>query len=194
MDLNPELLLAAYSQGAFPMSDEHGTIHWYRPDPRAILPIERLHISRSLQRLLRRNLFDVYINRDFEGVMRACAAPAPGREETWINEEMVRAYVSLHGLGFAHSVEVYDGDLLVGGLYGVAVRGLFAGESMFSLTPSASKIALVHLAERLRQRNFVVLDVQYLTPHLISMGAIEISAQAYEGRLQQALAVLTRFD
>ncbi len=177
------------------MADESGAIHWYQPDPRAILPLNRLHISRSLQRLLRRNLYEVVVDRDFEGVMRACAAAGPGREETWINEEMVRAYVELHRLGFAHSVEVRSGDgELIGGLYGVTVRGLFAGESMFSRVPSASKVALVFLAERLRQRNFTLLDVQYLTPHLVAMGAVEVTAVVYDDLLKEALAIPARFE
>lgn len=194
MRLTPELLLSAYAQGVFPMADEEGSIHWFQPDPRAILPLDRLHMSRSLQRLLRRDLFEIRINSDFEGIMRACAAPGPGREETWISEQMVQAYVELHALGFAHSVEVYEGEQLVGGLYGVTVRGLFAGESMFSRVPSASKVALVHLADRLRRRGFALLDVQYLTPHLINMGAIEVPAAIYERLLQQALRVPAQFD
>lgn len=189
MELGPELLLSAYAQGVFPMADEEGAIHWYRPDPRAILPLDQLHISRSLQRLLRRNLYRVEVDRAFEEVMRACARPASGREATWISEEMIAAYVRLHELGFAHSLEVRTAeDELVGGLYGVTLRGLFAGESMFSHVPSASKVALVHLVDRLRQREYSLLDVQYLTPHLLSMGAIEVTAEQYAQLLRHALS------
>ena len=195
MRLGPELLISAYAQGIFPMDDGNGTIHWYQPDPRAILPLDQLHISRSLHRLLRREQYDIQIDRDFEAVMRACAAPATDREETWISEELLRAYVTLHELGYAHSVEVLttDGEL-VGGLYGVTVRGLFAGESMFSIVPSASKIALVYLVDRLRLRGYQLLDVQYLTPHLSKMGAVEVSAARYDELLQHALTVSPRFD
>jgi leucyl/phenylalanyl-tRNA--protein transferase len=195
IDPTPELLLTAYSQGVFPMADELGTIHWYQPDPRAILPLDRLHISRSLGRLLRRQPYEVVVNRDFVGVMRACAMPGPGRRETWISEQMVDAYSELHRLGFAHSVELYDENRgLVGGLYGVTVRGLFAGESMFSRAPSASKIALAHLVDRLRARGFALLDVQYLTPHLVTMGAIEVPATIYDELLRQAMTRPARFD
>lgn len=194
-DLTPNLLLSAYSQGVFPMANEwDGQIYWYKPERRAVLPFNRLHVSRSLERLLRRNLYRVTVNEQFEAVMRACAAPAPGREETWINEAMVRAYVDLHRLGFAHSVEIHDGEALVGGLYGVTVGGLFAGESMFSRVPSASKIALVRLVERLQARGFTLLDVQYMTPHLKKMGAVEISAAKYELLLTAALTIVARFD
>ena len=195
MELGPELLISAYAQGVFPMADERGVIRWYQPDPRAVLPLDQLHISQSLRRLLRRGNFQIRVNGDFEAVMRACAAPGPGREETWISEDLLQAYVNLHELGFAHSVEVIAPDgQMVGGLYGVTVRGLFAGESMFSKAPSASKIALVYLVNRLRQRGYLLLDVQYLTPHLSRMGAIEVSAAHYAKLLQKALTVEARFD
>lgn len=194
LPLTPDLLIRAYSQGIFPMADEQDNIAWFRPHRRAILPLDNLHISRSLARLLRQDHSRVAVNEQFEAVMRACAAPSPGREETWINEEMVRAYVDLHRLGFAHSVEVYDGAALVGGLYGVSVGGLFAGESMFSHVPSASKIALVRLVDRLRSRGFALLDVQYMTPHLKTMGAVEISAAHYDRLLSAALGVNARFE
>jgi leucyl/phenylalanyl-tRNA--protein transferase len=194
-DLPPDLLIKAYSQGVFPMANDwDGYIYWYKPERRAVLPFKRLHISRSLERLLRRNLYRVAINEQFEAVMRACAAPAPGREETWINESMIRSYGALHHLGFAHSVEVYDGETLVGGLYGLTVGGLFAGESMFSRVPSASKIALVRLVERLQERGFTLLDMQYMTPHLKTMGGVEVSRAKYDLLLADALQVDARFD
>ncbi|MBI5440161.1 MAG: leucyl/phenylalanyl-tRNA--protein transferase [Deltaproteobacteria bacterium] len=192
-DLTPELLIGAYCQGVFPMADEVGTIFWYDPDPRAILPLESFHVPRKLRRTLRRGEFEVRFDTSFRAVMEACAHPAPGREVTWISAELIEAYVLLHELGFAHSVETWLGGELVGGLYGVAVRGLFAGESMFSRVTDASKIALAHLVERLRRGDFRLLDVQFLTEHLAKFGAVEIPRSRYRRLLAQALAVRARF-
>jgi leucyl/phenylalanyl-tRNA--protein transferase len=175
------------------MAHEDG-VYWYDPDPRAILPLDGLHVSRSLARTLQKDRFEVRVDTAFTAVMRACAAPAPGREETWISEEFIAAYNNLHNLRFAHSVETWFEGKLVGGLYGVAVRGLFAGESMFSRQTDASKVALVHLVNRLRERGFLLLDVQFLTDHLQRLGAIEISQAAYKRRLAQAMQVDTRFN
>jgi leucyl/phenylalanyl-tRNA--protein transferase len=191
--LNPQLLLSAYSQGIFPMAHEDG-IYWYDPDPRAILPLAGLHISRSLARTLKQNKFEIRVNSAFTAVMRACAAPDFGREETWISEEIIAAYTNLHNLRFAHSVEAWFEGKLVGGLYGIALRGLFAGESMFSQESDASKVALVYLVNRLRERNFQLLDVQFMTDHLCRLGAIEISQASYKRRLAQAMQVETWFD
>lgn len=194
MELDSATLLYAYSHGIFPMADMPGIVNWYRPERRGILPFGRLHISHSLARLLRTHPYQLRVNGDFEAVMRACAAPAPGREETWIDEELIRAYVDLHNVGSAHSVEVVSAEgTIVGGLYGVTVGGLFAGESMFSRVPSASKIALVFLVRRLQERGFRLLDVQFLTPHLQKMGAIVVSSARYDQLLQQALQVSARF-
>lgn len=193
MNLTPELLLSAYAQGMFPMAVDD-EIYWYSPDPRAILPLDGLHVSRSLQRRLRAGQYGVRFNTAYTEVMVACAAPGPGRATTWINDEIIEAYVWLHELGFAHSVETWLGDQLVGGLYGVSLRGLFAGESMFSVQPDASKVALYYLVNRMRERGFILLDVQYQTPHLQRLGAIEIPGWRYRRLLNEAMTVAARFD
>jgi leucyl/phenylalanyl-tRNA--protein transferase len=185
--LDPERLLYAYSRGIFPM-DVEGTIYWFDPDPRAILPLEGFHVPRRLARTMSRDLFEIRVDTAFGEVMRACAAPGPGREDSWISQEIVDAYSRLHELGFAHSVETWQNDELAGGLYGVAVNSLFAGESMFSRATDASKVALVYLVERLRQRGFLLLDVQFVTDHLRRFGAIEISRREYRQRLSRALS------
>ena len=185
--LTPKLLLSAYCQGVFPMAHEDGRIYWYDPDPRAIIPLDRFHISRSLQRTIRKQLFEIKISTAFTAVMKACAASAPGREDTWIDENILQAYTRLHQLGFAHSVEAWQGETLVGGLYGVSIQGFFAGESMFSLARDSSKVALAYLVQHLRQRQCQLLDTQFMTDHLQRMGAIEIPAEAYKQRLSQAL-------
>ena len=193
MDLSPEVLLAAYMQGVFPMAHEDGRIYWYSPSPRAILPLDGLHVSQSLRRALHRGLFDVRFDTAFDEVIAACAASAPGREETWISNEIQRAYGELHRRGFAHRVECWDGGALVGGLYGVSIRGFFAGESMFSRRRDASKVALYYLVQHLRARGFRLLDTQFQTAHLMRLGAIEISRRHYLALLRQALAVETSF-
>lgn len=193
MNLTPELLLTAYAQGMFPMAHEDGQISWYSPDPRAILPLGKLHVSHSLKRIIRSGIYEVRFDSAFTAVMVACAAPGPGRESTWISGELIEAYTWLHELGFAHSVESWMGDELVGGLYGVSLRGLFAGESMFSTRPNASKIALYYLVERLRERGFTLLDIQFQTSHLATLGAVEISQTRYRYLLRQAMAIDVRF-
>lgn len=175
------------------MAHEDGHIYWYSPEPRAILPLERLHTSRSLMRFIHAGTFEVRFDTAFADTMVACAAPGPGRESTWINDEIIEAYIWLYELGFAHSVECWVEDELVGGLYGVSLRGLFAGESMFSVRPNASKVALYYLVQRLRARGFMLLDVQFLTPHLQRLGAIEVPQSQYQELLRQALTIDTRF-
>ena len=187
MLLTPDLLLSAYAQGIFPMAGEDDTIYWYDPDPRAILPLDKFHIPRSLRRTARRGGYDITRDKAFGEVIRACAQPAFGREETWINEEIIQAYEQLNWLGFAHSVEVWRDDLFVGGLYGVTLNGLFAGESMFSRETDASKIALVHLVAHLRKQGFLLLDIQFLTEHLERFGALEITREQYKKVLALAL-------
>jgi leucyl/phenylalanyl-tRNA--protein transferase len=191
MTLSPEILVSAYMQGVFPMAHEDGQIYWYRPDPRAILPLdERFHVSRSLARTVRRDVFTMRYNTAFPRVIAACAA----RRSTWISDKIIRAYIQLHRLGFAHSVESWLNGKLVGGLYGVAVGGLFAGESMFHRERDASKVALVHLVERLRDGGFRLLDIQYMTDHLRRFGAIEVSDADYQERLARAIRTPARFD
>lgn len=192
--LTPDLLLAAYCQGIFPMAHDDGTIGWYDPNPRAILPLDTFHVPRRLARRIRHGGFDVRVDSAFVEVMRACAEPAPGRQATWISDEFVAVYSELHNLGFAHSVEVWRNEIMIGGLYGVAIAGLFAGESMFSRETDASKIALVFLVERLRRGGFVLLDTQFLTEHLSQFGAIDISRRVYRHRLALALTVDADWD
>ncbi len=194
MKLDPALLISLYCQGVFPMAHPDGNIYIYDPDPRAIIPLDdRFHIPRSLRRTLHKNLFEIRVDTAFRGVMEACAAPAPDRPTTWINDDILEGYYQLHKMGFAHSVESWQEGHLVGGLYGVAIRGLFAGESMFSRMKDASKVALVHLVERLRKGNFVLLDTQFITPHLARFGAYEIPREEYQQRLVEALKIAAFF-
>lgn len=189
MRLPPDLLLSAYSQGWFPMAHEDGELYWHEPDPRAIIPLNEFHIPRSLKRTIKTGKFDIRLNTAFAEVMAKCAEPAPDREETWINEDIFEAYTHLHQLGFAHSVETWQDGELVGGLYGIALQGLFAGESMFSRERDASKVALVYLVAHLKKKGFLLLDIQYMTDHLRRFGAIEIPAKAYQARLEVALTL-----
>lgn len=185
--LEPGLLVHAYRQGIFPMGMEDGTIGWFSPDPRGIIPLAGFHVPDRLRRVLRSGRFTTSLNRDFEGVMRACAAD---REEgTWITEEILTSYVALHRLGLAHSVEVWGGTELVGGLYGVHLAGAFFGESMFHTETDASKVALVTLVEHMRERGFTLLDIQWVTPHLARFGAVEIPRADYLIRLSEALCL-----
>lgn len=194
MRLSPELLLAAYSQGVFPMGEHDGSISWYDPNPRALIPLdERFHVPRSLARRIRQGGFEVHIDRDFRQTMKACAEPTPGRETTWITDEFIDVYSLLNQMGFAHSVETWIDGELAGGLYGVALGGLFAGESMFSRQSDASKIALVYLVERLRARGFVLLDTQFMTKHLCRFGTYEISRAEYKRQLKIAMMMDVSF-
>lgn len=188
MQLKPGLLLDAYARGIFPMyHPEVGETHWYSPDPRAIIPLDGFQLSRRLARMVRSGRFAVTTDMAFEAVMRACAEPAPGRETTWINDEFVRAYSNLQRRGNAHSVESWLDGELVGGLYGVHVGGLFAGESMFSRVADASKVALVHLVGRLIRGGFVLLDTQFVTEHLLQFGTVEIPRSDYLRRVRMAV-------
>ena len=193
MKLTPDMVLNGYCRGIFPMAEPDGTVYWYDPDPRAILPLDALHIPRSLGRRLRKKDFEVRFNSAFGRVVRACAEPGPGREETWISDDIIESFSLLHDSGFAHSVETWMAGELVGGLYGVSVGGFFAGESMFSRRRDASKIALVALVERLRRRAFGVLDVQFTSDHLARFGVTEISRKAYKSLLKKALEIETDF-
>jgi len=190
-DLAPGTLLQAYRKGLFPMELPDGHLGWWSPVDRAVLPLRGLHISRSLRQSTRR--FQVSVDADFEGVIQGCADAR--RREPWITGEFVDAYVQLHRLGWAHSVEVWDNDgNLAGGLYGVAIGGLFAGESMFHEARDASKVALVHLVVVMNQGGGRLLDVQWQTPHLESLGAVVIGREAYLGRLTEALKGPEVFD
>ncbi len=184
-DLSVVRLVKAYRHGIFPWSVN--PITWWSPDPRGVMDLDALHISRSLDRLLRSGSFSVTLDRDFRGVMAACAEPAPGRRSTWISPQFIDAYTDLHHAGHAHSLEVWKGKDLVGGIYGVAQGGLFAGESMFHRVSNASKVALARLVGHLRARGFVLFDVQMLTPVTRQMGGIAISRAEYLRRLALAL-------
>ena len=181
--LDPTLVINAYAQGIFPMADHDGKIRWYAPDPRAILEHKNLYVSRSLQATLRKRIYTVSIDADFEAVLRYCAE----REETWINESFITTYTQLHHAGLAHSVEAWKDGQLIGGLYGVSLKGAFMGESMFSRATDASKVCLVALVEHLKARGYVLHDVQFWTPHLASLGVTEIPRKHYERRLRAAL-------
>lgn len=187
--LTPEILLRAYAEGLFPMAERRGdpTLYWVSPDKRGIIPLDGFHVPRRLARTVRSGVFTVTSDRAFRPVMEACAAPGPGREESWINGEILRLYTALHISGHAHSVECWQGDRLVGGLYGVRLGAAFFGESMFSRVRDASKVALVALVEGLNRGGFVLLDTQFITAHLARFGAIEIPRQQYLRRLQDAL-------
>ncbi len=189
-ELKPENLLAAYAIGIFPMADDDGTLQWFAPDPRAIIELTTFKPSRSLRQTMTRGDFTVTIDRCFDSVMRSCADRPDG---TWISEEIIEAYCALHDLGYAHSVETMIEDRLVGGLYGVAIGGAFFGESMFHRETDASKVALAKLVEGLKDRNYVLLDVQFMTDHLRRHGAIEISREAYEQRLADAISRRCQF-
>ena len=182
-DLEPGTLLAAYRSGMFPMHVDGGVLAWWSPDPRGVLPLDGLKISRSLRKAVDR--LEVSLDRDFPGVIAACADPS--RPHGWINPEIRDAYTRLHELGWAHSVEAWEGGELVGGLYGVAIGGFFAGESMFHRRPDASKVALVHLVEVLGAGGATLLDVQWTTPHLVSLGAVDIPRPDYLRLLDEAL-------
>jgi leucyl/phenylalanyl-tRNA--protein transferase len=189
-------LLACYARGIFPMADarEDARVFLIDPERRGVLPIERFHVSRRLARTVRADPFEVRVDTAFHDVVLACAAPAPGRVETWINRPIERLYLKLHEMGFAHSVECWQGGVLVGGLYGVALKGAFFGESMFSRARDASKVALVHLVGRLVAGGFTLLDAQFMTDHLSQFGAEEIGRREYHRRLQRALAADADFQ
>ncbi|MBB3228796.1 leucyl/phenylalanyl-tRNA--protein transferase [Luteibacter sp. Sphag1AF] len=178
-DLSVERLVAAYSQGVFPWFNDDEPILWWSPDPRCIFRTDQLHVSRSLRRQLRRDGWTVTFDRAFGAVMRACAAPRADQPGTWIGEDMIRAYNDLHARGFAHSVEVWSEEGLVGGLYGVAIGRLFCGESMFSIRTGGSKAALVGLCDLLQAWEFPLLDAQVTNDHLLRMGAIEIPRASF---------------
>ncbi|HEX5215296.1 MAG TPA: leucyl/phenylalanyl-tRNA--protein transferase [Vicinamibacterales bacterium] len=189
--MDPAILVKAYHQGIFPMGMDDGQIGWFSPNPRGILPLDGFHVPARLARVVRSARFTVRIDAGFENVMRACATRRD--DGTWINEEILESYVTLHRLGLAHSVETWQEDRLVGGLYGVHLGGAFFGESMFHHVKDASKVALVALVDRLNRRAFRLLDIQWVTPHLKQFGAISVPRRTYLKVLAEAVARDCRF-
>ena len=192
--LTPEALLNAYAVGIFPMAERRDDpeLYWIDPERRGILPLDAFHVPRSLRRTLRRAPFEVRVDSAFRDVVANCAAPTAARPDSWINDEIRTAYGALFDMGYAHSVECWQDDGLVGGLYGVAINGAFFGESMFSRVEDASKVALVHLVARMTLGGFHLLDTQFVTAHLARFGAIEIPREEYRRRLRAALRVRAR--
>lgn len=193
--ITPEMLLRAYSVGVFPMADnaEDDQIFWVEPEWRGVLPLESFHVPRSLARTIRRGRFEVRYDTDFEGVIEGCAGGGPDRPKTWINRPIRGLYRALFEAGHCHTVESWEGDELVGGLYGVTLGRAFFGESMFSRRTDASKVALVHLVERLRERGFVLCDTQFVTEHLERFGVVPLHRDEYDKRLAEALEGTARF-
>ena len=189
--LNPENLINAYANGAFPMADDSGEISFYTTEIRAIFPIKEIHFQKSLLKKIRKGVFDWSVNENFEEVMRACGESRP---DSWITDELIASYTNFHKLGFAHSVEVWENEVLVGGLYGVAMGGAFFGESMFNYSNDAAKAAFYFLIQRLRERDFVLLDAQYSNEFTLKLGAVEIPNELYLKYLQKALEKQCKFD
>jgi len=190
IEITPEVLLKAYACGIFPMADsaDDPALYWIEPEMRGIIPLDRFHMPSRLVRTVRSDRFTVTLNRDFDGVLDGCAEPQPDRPRTWINARIRGLYRKLYDRRHCHSLEVYDGDALVGGLYGVTLGRAFFGESMFHRARDASKVALVHLVARLIAGGFELLDTQYVTEHLRSFGAVEISRRRYRALLDKAIA------
>ena len=192
LEITPDLVIRAYAVGVFPMAESRGSdrMYWLDPALRGVLPLDAgFHLPRRLRRTALSDRFTVTADRDFPGAIRGCAEPAPGRTDTWINDEIEHLFIELHRRGYAHSVETWLEGELVGGLYGVALGGAFFGESMFSRVTDASKVALVHLVARLRLCGYVLCDTQFLTSHLARFGAVEIPKAEYKARLSRALEV-----
>ena len=194
--LSPQMLLRAYAIGVFPMAESRDDpeIYWIDPELRGVLPLDSFHMPRRLKRTLRQRPFEVRCDTDFEGIIGGCAAPGPGRRDTWINSQILLLNRQLFQMGFAHTIECWQGDRLVGGLYGIAIGGAFFGESMFSRERDASKVALVHLVGRLVIGGYSLLDCQFMTAHLRQFGALEIARSEYRARLQRALRRTTQFQ
>lgn len=193
MTLSADDLLYGYVNGIFPMADPSGELYWYAPDPRAIIPIDTYRPAKSLRPILAKNLVEIRINTAFREVMEACALPRGDDPETWISEEIINAYTDLHERGFAHSVEAFRENKLVGGLYGVAIGSVFFGESMFYFEPNASKIAFHYLIERLRKLDYQLLDTQFMNDNVLRYGAIEIPKVQYMQLLKMALRINNSF-
>ena len=191
MQLTPDLLITAYESGYFPMAESRDSdeLFWFNPDPRAIIPLDGWHIPRSLKKAVRARPYSLTINQAFAEVMRSCAQPRRDEGDSWISEDIIATYVELHELGYAHSVECWDGDALMGGLYGVSRGGAFFGESMFSRAPNASKIAYVYLLEIVLRAGYGLLDTQFVNPHLEQFGVREIPKADYLAKLDKALII-----
>ncbi|MGL4398192.1 MAG: leucyl/phenylalanyl-tRNA--protein transferase [Hyphomicrobium sp.] len=196
LEITPEVLLKAYSCGIFPMAEsaDDPALYWIEPQERGILPLDGADFPKRLLRTVRTTPFTVRVDTDYEGVIDGCAAPRPGRQTTWINKRIRTLYRELFKIGACHTIEVWDGTRLVGGLYGVAVRSAFFGESMFSFERDASKMALVHLVARLKFGGFTLLDTQFVTEHLRQFGTIEVHRKAFQARLEKALSVDADFN
>lgn len=194
--ITPDILLEAYRQGIFPMAETRDAedIFWVEPKDRGIIPLNHFKISHSLARTIRQGKFRVSFDTSFEKVMRLCGSKIAGRDETWINDEIITLYTALFEQGFAHSIEVWHRGKLVGGLYGLAIGGAFFGESKFHLERDASKVALAYTVARLRAGGFTLFDIQFLTEHLSQFGALEIAKEAYKKRLDAALGVIADFN
>lgn len=193
--IEPELLLRAYASGIFPMAEREDDpeVFWVRPEKRGIIPLDTFHVPRSLRKVMKQCPFEIRYDYDFAGVIDGCAERTPDRKETWINAPIREAYTRLFELGHCHTVEAWKDDRLVGGLYGVSLGRAFFGESMFSRETNASKVCLVHLVERLKEKGFVLLDTQFTTPHLIRFGAIDVPRKRYEMMLAVALEGTAHF-
>jgi leucyl/phenylalanyl-tRNA--protein transferase len=196
IEITPQVLLKAYSCGIFPMAEsaDDPALYWIEPQHRGVLPLDNVHFSKRLLRTVRTTPLNVKIDTDYDGVIDGCSAPRPGRTTTWINKRIRNLYRDLFQRGSCHTVEVWNGDRLVGGLYGVALKGAFFGESMFSFERDASKIALVHLTARLITGGFLLLDTQFTTEHLRQFGTVELERDIFQAELEKALAVEARFE
>ena len=195
LEITPQVLLKAYACGLFPMAesaDDPG-LFWLEPEQRGILPFNDFHLSKKLQRTIRRDVFEIRVSTNFQAVLNGCSAPVPGREKTWINKEIRRLYSELFEMGYCHTIEAWQDNELVGGLYGVSLNGVFFGESMFSFRSDASKTCLAHLIARLFVGGYTLLDTQFVTDHLSRLGAIEISQADYNTRLGEALQIESDF-
>jgi len=195
-ELTPEIILQAYANGYFPMAEGANSkdLYWYEPDPRGQLPIENLHIPRKLIKTIKKKPYEIRCDTAFDRVITLCAEPMSGRDKTWINQEIIDLFCELHEMGFAHSVETWEGDNLVSGIYGIALGAAFFGESMFSRKTDASKIALVYLTARLWKQGFKIFDTQYINDHLKQFGVYEISKEEYRAELLQALKMPAQFS
>lgn len=191
VDITPELIIRAYRAGIFPMAEDAGdeNLFWVSPEERGVIPLDGFHLSRSLRKAMRKSGWTIRVDTDWDGIIEGCATVGEDRHSTWINATIRAVYGELFRRGVAHTVEVWDGSDLVGGLYGLAIGAAFFGESMFHRRTDASKMAMAHLVERLNTGGFVLLDTQFLTDHLASLGGIEISRADYEDQLARATAL-----